>query len=181
MFACLLLCFITMFTYLDLGFAMLCSFHGLVLVGLWGHLLVWLHPSLLWLVWIWPLMSHIFMMLVCLVLTFLYSVQCYACFVPLVWLSLLLCIFAHLPTYSCMSPCLLVSSRLIPTILCGFTPIFDTWDPESHIGSLLDGTCVVHTPISWNYGHPIQTYICSPRTPPFVWQYVCLPSYGFLC
>ena len=103
------------------------------------------------------------MMLVCLVLTFLYSVQCYACFVPLVWLSLLLCIFAHLPTYSCMSPCLLVSSRLIPTILCGFTPIFDTRDPESHIGSLLDGTCVVHTPISWNYGHPIQTYICSPR------------------
>ena len=109
-------------------------------------------------------MSHIFMMLVCLVLTFLYSMQCYACFVPLVWLSLLLCIFAHLPTYSCMSPCLLVSSRLIPTILCGFTPIFDTRDPESHIGSLLDGTCVVHTPISWNYGHPIQTYICSPRT-----------------
>ena len=30
--------------------AMLCALHGLVLVGLQGHLLVWLHPSLLWLI-----------------------------------------------------------------------------------------------------------------------------------
>ena len=29
-------------------------------------------------------------------------------------------------------------------------------------------TCVVHTPIQWNYGHLIQTYICPPRTPSFV-------------
>ena len=34
---------------------------------------------------------------------------CHACIVPLVWLSLLFCIFAHLPTCSRMSPCLLVS------------------------------------------------------------------------
>ena len=52
----------------------------------------------------------------------------YACLVSLVWLSLLLCIFARLPTCSCMS------------------------------------LCVVRTPIQWNYGYSIQTYICPPRT-----------------
>ena len=41
--------------------------------------------------------------------------------------------------------------------------------PRVPLGILLDGTCVIHTPISWNYGHPIQTYICPPRTPSFVW------------
>jgi len=25
--------------------------------------------------------------------------------------------------------------------------------------------CVVRTPITLNYGHPIQTYICPPKTP----------------
>ena len=72
--------------------------------------------------------------------TFLCSVRCwFACFAPPIWLSLLFCIFAHLPTCSCMS------------------------------------LCVVHTPIQWNYGHSIQTYVCPPpRTPPFVWQYVSL-------
>ena len=25
--------------------------------------------------------------------------------------------------------------------------------------------CVIHAPISWDYRHPIQTYICPPRTP----------------
>ena len=50
-YACLLLCFVFMFAYLDLGFAMLFALCGLVLVGFWGHLLVWLHLSLLWLVW----------------------------------------------------------------------------------------------------------------------------------
>ena len=73
--------------------------------------------------------------------------------------------FCCLPTCSCISPCLLVSSSLIPTISCGFTPIFDTQEPESLLGVLFNGTCVVHTPISWNYGHPIQIYICPPRTP----------------
>ena len=43
-----------------------------------------------------------------------------------------LCIFAHLPTCSCMS------------------------------------LCVVYTPISWNCGHLIQTYICPFRTLSFV-------------
>ena len=84
------------------------------------------------------------------------DVACHACFTPPVWLSLLLCIlFACLPTYSCMSLCLLVSSSIIPTILCGFKPDFDTWDPESLLGISLDGTCVVYTPILWNYEHSI--------------------------
>ena len=74
--------------------------------------------------------------------------------------------FCCLPTCSCISPYLLVSSSLIPTISCGFTPIFDTQEPESLLEVLFNGTCVVHTPISWNYEHPIQTYICPPRTPP---------------
>ena len=51
MYACLLLCFVSMFACLDLGFAMLFTLYGLVLVGFWGHLLVWLYLSLLWLVW----------------------------------------------------------------------------------------------------------------------------------
>ena len=81
----------------------------------------------------------------------------------------LLCIFARLLTCSCMSLCLPVSSSLIPTVSCGFTPVFDTQNLESLVGILLDDTCVVHTLISWNYEHPIQTYICPPRTPSFVW------------
>jgi len=44
--AFLLLHFISMFAYLDLGFAMLGALRGLVLVGLWGHFLVcgFIHP-----------------------------------------------------------------------------------------------------------------------------------------
>ena len=59
-------------------------------------------------------MRHISVMFVCLIHTFLYCVRCfYACFVPPIWLSLLLCIlFACLPTCSCMSLCLLVPSIL---------------------------------------------------------------------
>ena len=82
-----------------------------------------------------PLVRHIFVMLVCLIHTFLCFVRCcyacLACFVPPVQLSLLLCIFAHLPTCSCMS------------------------------------LCVARTPLSLNYGHPIQIYICPSKTPPF--------------
>ena len=50
-YACLFPCFISMFVCLDLGFAMLFAFYGLMLVGLWGHLLMWLHSSFSWLVW----------------------------------------------------------------------------------------------------------------------------------
>ena len=56
-----------------------------MLVSLWGHLLVWLYPSLLWFVWMQPFIRYISMMLVCLMHTSLCSMQCYAwlaCFVP---------------------------------------------------------------------------------------------------
>ena len=96
------------------------------------------------------------LVLVCLIHTFLCFVQCWyaclACFVPLVWLSLLFCIFLHLPTCSCRS------------------------------------LCVVLTPIQWNYGQLIQTYICPPQTPSFCLitclfalsyaSHVCLPLFG---
>ena len=117
--------------------------------------------------------THLHDVGVCLVHTFLCSMQwwyaCLAYFLPPIWLSFLLCVFSHLLTCSCMSLYLLVSLSLIPIILCKFTPVFDTRDSKSLIGILFDGTCIIHTPISQNYGHPIQTYICPPRTPPFVW------------
>ena len=56
----------------------------------------------------WPLVRHISVMLVCLIHTFLYCVRCfYACFVPPIWLSLLLFIFTHLFTCSCISFCVI--------------------------------------------------------------------------
>ena len=106
---CLLLCHISMFARLDLGFAILCALYGLVPIGLWGHLRIWLHPSRLWYVWMWQLVRHISVILVCLLHTVLCSVRCryacLACFVPPIWLSLLHCIFARLPTSACMSLC----------------------------------------------------------------------------
>ena len=54
-------------------------------------------------------MRYTSMVLVCLLYTFLHSMQCWyachACFKPPVWISLLLCLFARLPTCSCMSLC----------------------------------------------------------------------------
>ena len=101
MFAFLLLCFISMLASIDLGVAMLCALHGLVLV--------WLHMSLVLLVWMQPLVRCTSVVLVCLIHTFLCSMQCryacLACFVPPIWLSLLSCIFARLRTCSYMSLC----------------------------------------------------------------------------
>ena len=58
----------------------------------------------------------------------LHSVRCWyaclACFAPLIWLSLLLCIFARLPTCSCISLCvvhILIQwnyEHLIQTYIC---------------------------------------------------------------
>ena len=149
MVASLLLWFISMFACLDLGLVMLCALHGLVLVGLWGYLLVWLHLSLLWIVWMLPFVRHTSVVFVCLIHTFLCSAWCLygwlAFFVPPVWLSVLLCIFVRLPTCSCMS------------------------------------LCVVHSPISWNYGYSIQTYISPSRTPSFVWQHARLTPFDIFC
>ena len=77
-------------------------------------LLVWLRPSLLGIDWVQLLMRYTSVVLVCLVHTFLCSVRCLyaclACFVPSVQLSLLPCIFACLPTCSCMSLCVVHTS-----------------------------------------------------------------------
>ena len=56
------------------------------------------------------------------------DVACLACFVPPVWLSLLLCIlFACLPTCSYMSLCLLMSSILQST------ETMDTWSKPTFV------------------------------------------------
>ena len=97
MFACLLLCFISMFACPDLGFDMLYGLHGFVFVGLWGHLLVWLHPSLLWIVWIRPLVGYTSVALVCLTHTLsplramLICLSCLLCAVCLAFFA-----FSHL-------------------------------------------------------------------------------------
>ena len=103
------------------------------------------------------------------ILSSLRAMTCLPCLLYATRLALLvslhLCTLAYMFMHEFL--CLLVSSSLIPTISCGFTPVFDSQDPESLLGILLDGMCVIHTPIQWNYGHLIQTYICPPRTLPF--------------
>ena len=72
------------------------------------------------------------------------------------FVSLHLCTLAYMFMHE--SLCLLVLSSLIPTISCGFTLVLDTRDPESFIGILLGGTCVIHTPVNtlWLLNHPSQ-------------------------
>ena len=116
-YACLLLCFMSMFASLVLGFAMLSALHGLDLV--------WLHPTPVWL---------------CLGVTtcemhlsdagLLYA---YPFLTPCddMLPSLACAPFAFLCFYASLHACLLTSSSLVPTISCRFTPVFDTRDPES--------------------------------------------------
>ena len=111
-------------------------------------------------------------MLVCLMDTLfpLHVMICLPCLLFAACLALLnslhLCMLAYMFMHKSLH--LLVSLSLIPSILCRFTPVFDTRDLESLLGILLDGTCVIHTLIQWNNGHLIQPYICLPRTPFFV-------------
>ena len=94
----------------------------------------------------------------CLVYTFLRSVQCWyafhACFAPPVWLSWLLCIFARLPTCSYMSllSSILQSGGVMDTqskptfVLIGHTLLFDnmllcffmdTWSKPTYFYALV--------------------------------------------
>ena len=41
--------------------------------------------------------------------------------------------------------------------------------------------CVIYASTQWSYGHSIQTYICTLRTPPFVCFLTCLLSRLFAC
>ena len=156
-YACLLLCFISMFACLNLGFAMLGALRGLVLTSFWGHLLVFgcIHPAR-GLFGCNHLREYIPVMLVCLLhaLSPLRAMLCLPCLLYATRLaffaSLHFCMLAYMFVHE--SLCLLMSSSLIPTIPCRFTPVFDTRDPKSLLENLLDGTCVICTPIQWNYG-----------------------------
>ena len=89
--------------------------------------------------------------------------SCLALFV-----SLHLCTFTYM--FMHVSLCMLVYViKLGSMILCRFTLVLDTQDPESLLGTLFDNTCVVYTPISWNCGHLIQTYM------------LVYPSFGSFC
>ena len=185
-YACLLLCFRSMFVWLDLG-----SCHALCLLwvcacwplGPLAFLLAPIPPVVCWDAtpcgntssWCWfarciPFSTPCDYMLALLAL-------CHP-----VWLSLFLCIFAHLPTCSCMCHCvcLFMSSSLV-LWSCAGSHSFLTQDPESLLGTLFDNTCVVYTPISWNCGHPIQTYICSSRTHLLFDNMLVYPSFGSFC
>ena len=101
--------------------------------------------------------------------------SCLALFV-----SLHLCTFTYM--FMHVSLCMLVYViKLGSMILCRFTLVLDTQDPESLLGTLFDNTCVVYTPISWNCGHPIQTYICSSRTHLLFDNMLVYPSFGSFC
>jgi len=80
-------------------------------------------------------------------------ITCLASFVLasclLVWFPcfcLLICIFAYV--HACAFACLFVSSSIAPTydFLRVHAP-FCTRNLDPHLGALLDGICVVHTPI----------------------------------
>ena len=94
--------------YLDLGFDMLFALHGFMCVGLLAYVVA---STPLVACWMQSLIRYTFVVLVCLRHIFLRSMQCWyaclVCFVPPVWLSLLHCIFARLPTCSCMSLCVI--------------------------------------------------------------------------
>ena len=98
-YVCLLLYFMSMFASLDLGLAMLSAPHGFVLV--------WLHPSPLWFIWVWPLVRHIPLVPVCWMHTSARcNVACHACFVPLVcFLCFLASLHAclHVHAWVCVS------------------------------------------------------------------------------
>ena len=79
--------------------------------------------------------------------------------------SLHLCTFANMSMHKSLFACVIKPNSYH---LIWFTIVFDTRDLKLFLGILFDGMCVVHTLILWNYGHPIQTYICPPRTLPFV-------------
>ena len=101
----------TMFSCLDLGFAMLCALCGLVLFSLWGHFLVWLHPSLLWLIWEWPLVKYNIVVLDCLMQTLspLCAMLCLPCLLCATCLSffasLHFCMLAYMFMHESLLAC----------------------------------------------------------------------------
>ena len=172
-FACLLLCFRSMFVWLDLGSC--CSLFPPWACACWslGSLACVVASVLLvayldvtackntssWCRFTWCI-------------PFLCSVWCYACLACLVPPFGSLCFFASLHTCLHVHAWVLVCACVIKPSSCNLMWVHTrSWykRPRVPLGILLDGVYVVHAPISWNYEHLIQTYICPPRTPPFVW------------
>ena len=121
-----------------------CALYGLVIFVLWEHLPVWFHPSFLRFVYMWPFVR-----------THLHNFALLALCHPI-------CTFVYMFMHA--SLCVLICViKLSSYDLVRVHTVFDTQDPESLLGTLFDDTCVVHTPILWNYGHQIQTYILSSK------------------
>ena len=168
MFACLLLRFMSMFACLDLHLAMLCTLCELMLVGPWGHLHVWLHLSLLGLVWMQPLVRYTSVVLVCLIHTSLSTL----CKVDIFALLALFhpfgffCLFASLHACLHVHACVYVSSQ--DTLFCLITCLF----------AFLYAQHALFAPI-W-----LSLLVCSLHTLPFslVSFFACLLAYFFfLC
>ena len=106
-------------------------------------------------------MRYTSVVLVCLIHTFLHSMRCWyaclACFVPPVWLSLLLCIFTRLPTCSCMNLCVV------------HTPI--QWNYEHSIQIYI---CPLKTPSF------VWSYVCFPFRVLSMFVCPCLASFPCL-
>ena len=83
---------------------------------------------------------HVFPCLLCL--------SVFQAFCHLVWPPRFSCIFAFFLTCSCMCLCLLfLSSSIIPTIVFVWVHThLSIWNPESYLGSLLDGKIVICIP-----------------------------------
>jgi len=168
-YACLLLCFISMFACLDLGFAVLCALRGLVLVDLWGHLLVWLHPSLLWIVWMWPLVRYTFMVLVCLmhILSPLCALLCLPCLLYATRLAFIASLHAclHVHAWVCVSSILQFHGTMNtwskPTfILLGHPLLFDNMFVCPYLALLLIACLLACFPSTCFFTCLLACFLC---------------------
>ena len=140
--------------------AMLYALHGFVIVGLWDHLPVWLHQSLLWFVWMQPfVVTHlhdvglldacpfplrVMICLPCLLCAILFNSLCF-------FASFHVCLYVNACVFVCA--CLCHQAQFLETRAGSYPSLIH--EGPSPFQEWLNGTCVVHTPIQWNYGHPI--------------------------
>ena len=140
--------------------AMLYALHGFVLVGLWDHLPIWLHQSLLWFVWMQPfVVTHlhdvglldacpfplrVMICLPCLLCAILFNSLCF-------FASFHVCLYVNACVFVCA--CLCHQAQFLETRASSYPSLIH--EAPSPFQEWLNGTCVVHTPIQWNYGHPI--------------------------
>ena len=164
MFACLLLYYISMFACLDLGFGMLCAFCRLVLVGISGHLLVWLHLSLLGFVWMWPLVRYTPVVLVCLIFT-PFSTLCEVEWLPCFMLSVGLCL--SVLGAICLRGCIHPSCGLLDVTTCE-THLRDVDVLDTHLSLLRKMlSCLPHL-------------LCATHLAFFASLHLCMLAYMFM-